>query len=183
MEEHTHTHTHDLEVLETFTKDNVVYSLNERTTHREQEGGFEKWSFVIDNKTYFMSGDVRYLPHAKEKALFMDFYSEESYETGSLYLQTNTEGLKAFKIINALLYLITEYIPKRRYYRYIQFVCPPEWADLAPLLINKCVNHLGGGGESTDIIVINDCLEFLNYDLTVLVDSGFYKCYVGDLKQ
>lgn len=161
--------------MDSFEHNNVKYTLKERTYHREKEGGYEKWMFEIGNKKYYFDGDIRYLPETNDMALYVDFYSQASLDTGAPFVPTNEEGYSALLILNSLAELIVKRLPRFRYYDYLVFPCSPEWSKAITLLIQKY------GTLVTDKNIIKEIENYLNYQLTVLIDSNYYTCYVGRL--
>lgn len=161
--------------MESFEHKSVKYTLRNRTFHRENEGGYEKWTFETNGKKYYMDGDIRYLPKTNDKVLYVDFYSQDSLDTGAEFISTNSEGYSATHVITSLVELIVNRLPYYRYYKYLAFQCPPEWETLIVALIKKY------GELITDNNIIQEIEENLNYRLTVLIDSNYYTCYVARL--
>lgn len=159
--------------MESFTHNSVTYTLRERTFHREKDGGFEKWIFEIDNKKYYMDGDIRFLSGCNGKVMVVDFYSEESLDNG-IWETTNTEGHQAQHILNCLIELIVKRLPGSRHYRYLAFPCSPKWKTIVPILIERY-------GTFVNENINKEVEDILNYNLTVLIDSGYYSCYVGEI--
>ncbi len=161
--------------MNSFEYNSTIYKLRERRYHRELEGGYEKWTFETEGKLYYVDGDIRYLPDANDKVLYVDFYSQASLDSGAQYTLTNEEGYSALHIINCIVELVVKRLPKFRYYRYLVFPCPKEWHSVITTLISKY------GELVNDSALTKEIEKNYNYDLTVLVDSGYYTSYVGKL--
>lgn len=159
--------------MESFTNNSVTYTLIERTYHREHEGGYEKWMFEIEGKKFYIDSDIRFLPKCSSKVMIVDFYSEDSYNSG-IWETTNTMGYQAQHVLSSIVELIVKRLPTFRHYRYLAFPCPPKWNFIITNLINKY-------GQFANKEVVEEIEEVLNYDLSVLIDAGYYTCYVGKI--
>ena len=60
----------------TLFQPNATFSFFERTFHREENGGWERWEFEIDGEQFLFDGDVRYLPEEKESVLIFGFFKK-----------------------------------------------------------------------------------------------------------
>lgn len=159
--------------MESFIHDSIPYTFIDRTYHREEDGGYERWMFEIDGKKFYVDGDIRFLPKSSSKVMVVDFYSEESLNNG-IWETTNTESYQALRIINCVIELVARKIPKFRYYRYLAFPCSPKWNNIIPELISK---H----GRLANKEIVEEVNTVLNYNLLVLMDSGYYSCHVAEI--
>ena len=165
-----------------FEHNSVKYTLQERTNHREKGGGFEKWSFEVNNKKYFLYGDIRYIKSLNEYALYADFYSEKSLmsDTKNVWDFTEEVGYDATLVLNSLAELIKKLSLQTtppatdRPYRYVVFTTPAEWESVIQALISKYGTYV------TDNHIIQCVEEFLNWDLSVQIDAGYFFCHVCD---
>jgi len=156
-----------------FVPKNGQYNLVERTYHRVCGGGYEKWSFEIDDQKYLFWGDVRELPIAKERVIYITLYKEELVNGVSTWSATWSPGSHLIPVMEALTDLAFR-IQVLRGFRYITIHTCPDWDKPLKLFLTKMA-------DLAPEEIKKEVYGIFTYDMQVSIDMGYADFMVGDI--
>jgi hypothetical protein len=171
--------------MDSFYSKEGKYTFLDRTTHREEGGGYENWLIEFRDKKYYYTADVRIpglvnssyqpMPEKREKVIVVDFFSADSLNSfEDPYLSTGDSGYTARSIISCVADLTIRVIEPIRKFRYVAMCGNPEWERIHKLLARKL-------GTPAEPDIVKATFDILNPDLQKLIDMGHSHCIVGDL--
>lgn len=155
-----------------------------RTFHREENGGYEMWSFEVRGKKYFYFADIRIpglknaafqeMPEKREKVIVVDFASEQALNTLDLFTPTGDLGYEARLVLGCVVELTIRIIEPIRKYRYVAM---PSSSNMKGIF-EKFARRLG---TPADPKIVKGVYDILNPDLQLGIDIGTTFLAVGDL--
>lgn len=145
-----------------------------RTYHREHRGGYEAWSFNIDNQNYLVEGDVRLLPICNERAVFITLYKETIINDVPTWDATWDPGNQLLDILKKLTEIIFR-IQVIREFRYITIHTCPGWDKHLKLFLKKIAQPI------TDESVRAEVFKTFKPEVQISIDAGFSEFMVGDI--
>jgi hypothetical protein len=161
-----------------------IYTHLGRTFHREENGGYEMWSFEVRGKKYFYFADIRIpglvnaafqeMPKEREKVIVIDFASEQGLNTLDLFTPTGDLGYEARVVLGCIAELTIRIIEPIRKYRYVAVSSNSKFKNI----FKKVTKRLGSPAESN---IVKRVYDVLNPDLQLSVDIGTAFLSVGDL--
>jgi hypothetical protein len=167
------------------TYKDYVYTLVDRTYHREESGGFEKWLIVINGTRIFFMADIRIpglinsalqgMPDSREKVCVIDFFSEKDLGVLEPFEPTGEVGYGVKAVFSALEHLIINIIEPIRHFRYVAMVSKSSWKKIHDYYVNK----LGSFAEDS---IVKGSYDILNPGSQKEIDMGIFCLTVGDLQ-
>ena len=156
----------------TLFQPNATFSFFERTFHREENGGWERWEFEIDNEQFLFDGDVRYLPEEKESVLIFGFFKKPNSGSFDWDYIRKTDANSA-KLVGCVMEIIDK-ASLVRDFKYVATLCAPEWQEAA----NNFLHHLCG---TTTDKTIKNVLKMIKPQIQVYIDMNQCNLHLGDI--
>ncbi len=155
-----------------------------RTFHREENGGYEMWSFEVRGKKYFYFADIRIpglknaafqeMPEEREKVIVVDFASEQDLSTLDPFTPTGVPGYEARLVFSCVVELTIRIIEPIRKYRYVAMPGSTKIKGIH----EKFARRLGTPASPE---IVKGVYDILNPDLQLGIDIGTTFLAVGDL--
>jgi hypothetical protein len=157
-----------------FIPDDKQCTFMRRTYHREDKGGYEAWSFNIDNQNYLIEGDVRRLPVTNERAVFITLYKEIFINNIPVWDATWDPGSQILAVLKKLTEIIFR-IQVIREFRYITIHTCPGWDKHLKLFLKKIAQPI------SDQNIITEVFTTYKPEIQISIDAGFSDFIVGDI--
>lgn len=157
----------------------------ERSFHRDEKGGYEIWSFNVDERNFELFCDIRIpgivssfyedLPKDTSKVCVVDIIFNTKTNASEVYdpYQSTAEFQQA--VSNAVIKILLEEIKPKRNFKYVAFVYSIVNDSFYKNIINSICN------DTTDEIK-QKVHRIINKDTQLLIDAGQLRYLVGELK-
>lgn len=171
----------------TLFQPNAEFSFIERTFHREMNGGYERWSFKINNREYYFGGDIRRIdgseyfasintqntPELQEKVLVIDFMENKAIDGLKIWEYQFQPDQDTPKVLGCIIEIADKALQFRKF-KYIATLSSKEWRQTSyDFLKSIC--------DPVPEIVASNVLSIITPNLQNSIDTGALSLDIGDL--
>ena len=160
------------------------HSFIERTEHRDEKGGYERWILEVDNKPYKVYCDIRIpgvkdsavqgLPAVRDKVIVVDLYYKKEDILFESFDPKKTDTEHSKEIQKGLIDLILNVIRPNRSFRYVAFVVDENDQEFYGQILSQISKQ-----PSKDIIFAVQ--QIIKTETQMLMDAEHFDLFVGDL--